>query len=218
MYDGKLPIVVTGMKQLKEQGPAGAVFRRFGRPHNQTLLDAIGNPRREAHDARKQAEYAAREREYKEQLRRIAAQGKAEREARRPVCAGCGTRFSDERWKAIAPAGWDAPRDTHPHLCDDCKQRAITTERQAEQLGLALLRRCESVCRSGQRAPCSDEKRCRPVSRALGYLLRRRADLCVVLACGRSRRGGGLMVGRAGRGHDGLPGGGVEDLDRVIRR
>ncbi|MFF8036032.1 hypothetical protein [Streptomyces sp. NPDC016626] len=131
--DGKLPIVATGMKQLKEHGPAGAVFRRFGRPHNQTLLEAIGNPRREAHDARKQAEYAARQREHKEELRRIAAQHRAEREASRPVCADCGTHFTDERWKDIEPAGWGAPRDTHPHLCDDCKQRAITAERQAEQ-------------------------------------------------------------------------------------
>lgn len=45
MYDGKFPIVVTGIKQLKEHGPVGAIFRRFGRPHNQTLLEAIGNPR-----------------------------------------------------------------------------------------------------------------------------------------------------------------------------
>jgi hypothetical protein len=134
MYDGKLPIVVTSMKQLQEHGPAGAVFRRFGRPQNQTLLEAIGNPRREAYDAHKQAEYAARQREHKEELRRIAAQHKAEREARCPVCAGCGTRFTNERWKAIKPAGWGGPRDTHPHLCDDCKQRAITTERQAEQM------------------------------------------------------------------------------------
>jgi hypothetical protein len=133
MYDGKLPIVVTGMKQLQEHGPAGAIFRRFGRPHNQTLLDAIGNPRREAHDARRQAEYEAREREYKEQLHRAAEHQRAEREARRPVCAGCGTKFTDERWKAIEPSGWDAPRETHPHLCDDCKQRAVTAERQAEQ-------------------------------------------------------------------------------------
>ena len=83
MYDGKLPIVVTGMKQLQEHGPAGVIFRRFGRPHNQTLLEAIGNPRREAHDARQQAEYEAREREYKEQLRRAAEQERVEREARR---------------------------------------------------------------------------------------------------------------------------------------
>ncbi|MEW1605601.1 replication-relaxation family protein [Streptomyces sp. NPDC093808] len=132
MYDGKLPIVTTSMKQLKEHGPAGAVFWRFGRPHNQTLIEAISNPRRETHDARQQAEYAARQREHKEELHRIAAQHKAEREASRPVCADCGTRFTDERWKAIEPAGWGAPRETHPHLCDDCKQRAITAERQAE--------------------------------------------------------------------------------------
>ncbi|GGV54941.1 hypothetical protein GCM10010245_86950 [Streptomyces spectabilis] len=133
IYDGKLPIVVTGMKQLKEHGPAGAVFRRFGWPHNQTLIEAIGNPCREAYDARKQAEYAARQREHQEELRRIAAQHRDEREASRPVCAGCGTRFTDERWKAIEPAGWDAPRETHPHLCDDCKQQAVTAERQAQQ-------------------------------------------------------------------------------------
>ncbi|MDT0616548.1 hypothetical protein [Streptomyces lancefieldiae] len=121
------------MKQLKEHGPAGAVFRRFGRPHNQTLLEAIGNPCREAHDARQQAEYAARQREHQEELRRIAARHKAEREASRPVCAGCGTRFTDARWKAIEPAGWGAPRETHPHLCDDCKQQAVTAAPQAEQ-------------------------------------------------------------------------------------
>ncbi|MFF8639028.1 hypothetical protein ACF052_33110 [Streptomyces pilosus] len=46
MYDGKLPIVATGIKHLKEHGPAGAVFPRFSRPQNQMLLEAIGNPRR----------------------------------------------------------------------------------------------------------------------------------------------------------------------------
>ncbi|MBB4796214.1 hypothetical protein BJY54_006918 [Streptomyces nodosus] len=30
-------------------------------------------------------------------------------------------------------SGWDALRDTHPHLRDDCKQRAVTAEHQAEQ-------------------------------------------------------------------------------------
>ncbi|MEV0239936.1 hypothetical protein AB0I06_08390 [Streptomyces sp. NPDC050674] len=67
-----LPIVVTGMKHLKEHGPAEAVFRRFGRPHDQTLLDTIGNPRREAADACQQAEYATRPREHQELLRRAA--------------------------------------------------------------------------------------------------------------------------------------------------
>ncbi|MFE1408398.1 hypothetical protein [Streptomyces sp. NPDC058770] len=35
-------------------------------------------------------------------------------------------------WEAIEPAGRDAPRETCPHLCDDCKQRAATPEYQAE--------------------------------------------------------------------------------------
>ncbi|MFE3905693.1 replication-relaxation family protein [Streptomyces sp. NPDC059153] len=131
MYDGKLPIVVTGMKQLQEHGPAGAIFRRFGCPQNQTLLEAIGNPRREANDARQRAEYEVREREYKEQLRRVAQERKAERESRRPVCAGCGARFTDERWEAAHATDWGAPKDTHPHLCDDCKQRAVAAEGQA---------------------------------------------------------------------------------------
>ncbi|QTD95897.1 hypothetical protein [Streptomyces cyanogenus] len=99
------------------------MFRRFGRPHNQTLLDVIGNPRREAHNARRQAEYEARERAYKEHLRRAAGQKRVEREARRLVCVHCGTRCADERWNAIAPSGWDAPRETHPHLCDDDSAR-----------------------------------------------------------------------------------------------
>lgn len=46
MYDGKLPIVVTGMKQLQEHGPAGPSFRRFGRPHNQALPEATRPSRR----------------------------------------------------------------------------------------------------------------------------------------------------------------------------
>ncbi|MGZ3103639.1 hypothetical protein [Streptomyces sp. H72] len=64
------------------------------------------------------------QRAHKEELRRIAAQHRAEREARRPVCADRGTRFTDAGWKAIEPAGWDAPRETHPRLCEDCKQKA----------------------------------------------------------------------------------------------
>lgn len=48
------------------------------------------------------------------------------------MSAGCGARFTDERWTAIEPAGWGTPRDTHPHLYDDCKQRVMTAERQAQ--------------------------------------------------------------------------------------
>ncbi|MFC8392641.1 hypothetical protein [Streptomyces sp. NPDC057238] len=35
-YDGKFPTVTTGTKQLKEHGPAGAIFQCLGRPRHQT--------------------------------------------------------------------------------------------------------------------------------------------------------------------------------------
>ncbi|MFE2038596.1 hypothetical protein ACFXBB_36320 [Streptomyces scopuliridis] len=47
-------------------------------------------------------------------------------------------KFTHERWKAIDGADWGTPRDTHPHLCDDCKQRAVTVEHQAERAQHAL--------------------------------------------------------------------------------
>lgn len=64
--------------------------------------------------------------------RRRAEQETAEREARRPVCAGCGAKFTDERWKASNAVDWGC-RDSHPHLCDACKARALEAERQAQQ-------------------------------------------------------------------------------------
>ncbi|MFC9624882.1 hypothetical protein ACFTXM_34605 [Streptomyces sp. NPDC056930] len=87
-----------------EHGPAGPVFLRFGRDHMQPLREAIGNPRREAADARAREEAKARREEYRAQVRRAsqeqAAKKAAEREARRPACTGCGAKFTDERWEA----------------------------------------------------------------------------------------------------------------------
>ncbi|WP_189711940.1 replication-relaxation family protein [Streptomyces phaeofaciens] len=132
-YDGKLPIVATGMNMLREHGPTGAIFWRFGRGDMQPLPEAIGNPRREASDAHARTEQEAREREYEDQLRRTAQQQNAEQEARRPVCARCSTKFTNERWRAIEPADWGTLRDSHPRLCDGCKRRAVYSARQAEQ-------------------------------------------------------------------------------------
>ncbi|WP_411144772.1 hypothetical protein [Streptomyces sp. x-80] len=47
--------------------------------------------------------------------------------------ADYGTNSTDDRRKAAHLADRDAPRATHPHLCDDCKRRAATATRQAEQ-------------------------------------------------------------------------------------
>ncbi|MBB1244523.1 replication-relaxation family protein [Streptomyces durbertensis] len=134
LYDRKIPIITAGLNQLREHGPAGPVFARFGREHPQTLLEAIGNPRLESADAREAEEAKARATAYQAELRQAAqeqaAKQAAEREARRPVCTGCGARFTDARWEAVQPTDWGAPKDSHPHLCDGCKQRAITAERQ----------------------------------------------------------------------------------------
>ncbi len=102
------------MNMLREHGPTGAIFWRFGRGDMQPLPEAIGNPRREASDAHARTEQEAREREYEDQLRRTAQQQNAEQEARRPVCARCSTKFTNERWRAIEPADWGTLRDSHP--------------------------------------------------------------------------------------------------------
>ncbi|WP_327378263.1 hypothetical protein OG393_32440 [Streptomyces sp. NBC_01216] len=98
-YDGKIPIIATGLNQLCQHGPAGPVFFRFGRDHPQPLLEAIGNPRREAADIREQEEDQARAAQYQAQVWRAAqepaAKQAAEREARRPFCTGCGTPGCD---------------------------------------------------------------------------------------------------------------------------
>ncbi|MFJ5657165.1 replication-relaxation family protein [Streptomyces microflavus] len=137
-YDGKIPIVAVGLRNLREHGPAGAVFLRFGRDRPQPLLDAIGNPRLEAVHAREAEAVRAHQEKYRAQLREIAreqaakkaveaAREAAQREARRPACTGCGARFTDERWEAAEETDWGRPVDTHPHLCDDCKAVAVAS-------------------------------------------------------------------------------------------
>ncbi|WP_328786101.1 replication-relaxation family protein (plasmid) [Streptomyces canus] len=121
IYDGKMAIVATTLELLREHGPAGPAFRRFGRDGYQNLWDAIGNPRRDAAFARRDEERRHRQ-----------AREAAEREAQRPVCADCGQKFTDDRWNASIAVDWGR-RDSHPHLCDPCKARALDAERQAKQ-------------------------------------------------------------------------------------
>ncbi|WP_381805672.1 replication-relaxation family protein [Streptomyces niveus] len=123
-YDGKIPIVATTLESLREHGPAGPAFWRFGRRGRQSLLDAIGNPRRHAALTR-----AVEQREA--EAGRRAEEEVAEQEARRPVCEGCGTKFTDDRWKAVDTGGWGR-WETHPHLCDDCKALAVKSRHRAE--------------------------------------------------------------------------------------
>lgn len=120
-YEGKMPIVATTLELLREHGPAGPAFRRFGRADRQNLWDAIGNPRRDAALARRA-----------EEGRRRQAQEAAEREAQRPVCGDCGQKFTDDRWKASIAVDW-GHGDSHPHLCGDCKYQALEAEQKAAQ-------------------------------------------------------------------------------------
>ncbi|MER0450073.1 hypothetical protein ABR738_36965 [Streptomyces sp. Edi4] len=126
-YDGRIPTIATGLKNLSQHGPTGAVFLRFGRDHMEPLRGAIGNPRREAADTRAREETARAQREYQAKVQRAAqeqaAKKVAEREARRPVCADCGAKFTDARWEAAQVTDWGTP-DSHPHLCDTCKQKS----------------------------------------------------------------------------------------------
>ncbi|MGW7613709.1 replication-relaxation family protein, partial [Streptomyces sp. NPDC054766] len=124
-YDTCIPIVATTLDLLREHGPTGPAFWRFGRDHREPLLDAIGNPRRDAALARRRQ--AAREEQQRRDEREVAA-----REARRPVCADCGHKFTDDRWTAVDVRDWNQPRESHPHLCEGCQSRAIAAQKQAE--------------------------------------------------------------------------------------
>ncbi|MFF5131086.1 replication-relaxation family protein [Streptomyces syringium] len=124
-YDGCIPVVATTLEWLREYGPAGPAFWRFGRKKRQPLLDAIGNPRRDAALARRRA--VAREQE-----RRRAEQEAAAREARRPACAECGEKFSDDRYVYVeAHRGtWDDDLT----LCSACQEAKEGEEDRAERV------------------------------------------------------------------------------------
>ncbi|MET9880210.1 replication-relaxation family protein [Actinacidiphila glaucinigra] len=130
--DGKIPIVAVTLEELQEHGPAGRVFLRFGRTDMQTLTDAIGNPRREAADAREREADKARQAAYEAEQQRKAEQKAAEREAKRPACAECGARFPDDRWEAARDYP-DPSTHWHPTLCEDCESHARAAALQAEQ-------------------------------------------------------------------------------------
>ncbi|MBT2446023.1 replication-relaxation family protein [Streptomyces sp. ISL-43] len=152
-YDGKIPIVATTLDLLREHGPAGEVFWRFGRTGLQPLLAAVGNPRQVAAEAkaeaRRNADDGAREAERQREL----AERAAARERERPSCTECGAKFTDARWRRVNAQGWDTEAEPHPTLCDDCKdtlannrlhgvaEKNQTKEAAAEHKGRGLLSR-----------------------------------------------------------------------------
>lgn len=128
-YHQAVPVVVTELERITADpaGAAGRVWRRLGRDEWQTLSEALDNPDGERL-------YRVEE----EQSRRRHAERKAaEREAQRPVCARCGTKFTDERWQSVAQTSWRGPGDS---LCGPCHQEDIdraeaerVAQREAEE-------------------------------------------------------------------------------------
>ncbi|MFD5372624.1 replication-relaxation family protein [Streptomyces sp. NPDC127103] len=123
-YDGCIPVVATTLELLREHGTAGPAFWRYGRDRDrlEPLRDAIGNRRRDTYLARRRR--AAREEERRREEERAAA-----REARRPTCADCGAKFTDDRWQAV---GYTRNPESHKQLCEDCQSRAVAAEQQAK--------------------------------------------------------------------------------------
>ncbi|MFJ2630014.1 hypothetical protein ACIO6T_43545 [Streptomyces sp. NPDC087532] len=110
--------MATTLERLRERGPVGPAFWRYGRKRLEPLRDAIGNPRRDAYLTRRRQEEQRREEERA-----------AEREAARPACADCGAKFTDDRWRAV---GYSHRPESHKHLCEDCQSRAVAAKKQAE--------------------------------------------------------------------------------------
>ncbi|MFI5945528.1 replication-relaxation family protein [Streptomyces uncialis] len=124
-YHQAVPVVVTELERITADpaGAAGRVWRRLGREEWQTLSEALDNPDGERL-------YRLEE----EQSRRRQAEAKAaEREARRPVCTSCGTKFTDERWQAVRQFSWRRETDG---LCGPCGREhwaRIEAERVAQR-------------------------------------------------------------------------------------
>ncbi|WP_234010696.1 replication-relaxation family protein [Streptomyces sp. SPB074] len=124
-YHQAVPVVVTELERITADpaGAAGPVWRRLGREEWQTLSEALDNP---------DGERLYRMEE--EQNRRRQAERKAaEREAQRPVCTQCGTKFTDERWQSTRQSSWHSETDG---LCGPCAAEhfgRIEAERVAQR-------------------------------------------------------------------------------------
>ncbi|MFC9425783.1 hypothetical protein [Streptomyces sp. NPDC056987] len=117
-----VPVIVTALEQLTEHGADAAVWRRLGRAGEQTLTAALDNPEGDAL-YRDQAARADAEQE-----RRRAV----EREAQRPVCKRCGSKFTDQRWEESTARGgaWTAGDLS---VCGTCRADDVTREEAAAE-------------------------------------------------------------------------------------
>ncbi len=109
---------------------------RLGRDEWQSLSEALDNPDGEQL-------YAI---QLRETHRRQAEREAAHREAQRPVCTRCGTKFTDERWQETSRSSWPGERD---RLCAPCANQAADRE-EAERVAR---RQAEEAERTATEAP-----------------------------------------------------------------
>jgi hypothetical protein len=162
-YDDCIPIVATTLDLLREHGPAGSAFWRFGRPDLQPLDDAVGNPRKDAADERRRAQDERQAAQYR-------AEQAAEREAQRPRCRSRGEKFSDQRWTESEKRSWGEPTDSHPKLCGDCKAEAVEAERVRKAAKKEAARQRREVEKAAQAA--AEAEAARKANRILGRFRR----------------------------------------------
>ncbi|MFH8574088.1 replication-relaxation family protein [Streptomyces sp. NPDC017993] len=132
-YSDAVPILVTTLGRLREHGPLGRVWFRFGHPTWQTLPDALDNPdderafnrrerrRDQLHKQQRELEEQQRERQRQEQRERWAAQEAAAEAAREPdpVCQKCHGPLESSPFE-YDPLEEDAPPADGVH-CAGCR-------------------------------------------------------------------------------------------------
>ncbi|GAA2966735.1 hypothetical protein [Streptomyces enissocaesilis] len=127
-YHQAVPVVVTELERITAdaEGAAGKVWRRLGREEDewQTLAEALDNP-----DGDRL--YAV---QWKEARRRQEEREAAAREAKRPVCTRCGTKFTDERWQSIRQSSWRSEGDELCGPCLDEHHERVRAEKAARRL------------------------------------------------------------------------------------
>lgn len=127
-YGGKIPLLFTTIGMLRHHGPTGPAFRRAGREKLQNLHDAIGNARQDAAEVRDRAQAQERARQYQREQ-------EAAREARRPICAGCGEKLTDARWDRAEKR--DARWDEYRNRCEPCAKAAAARDRAEREAAQA---------------------------------------------------------------------------------
>lgn len=113
-------------------------------------------PRRDAALARRAERARAQQAQCRQQLRSAAEQKRAEDEADRPGCAGCGTTFDNDRWQITRLSPTPGSR-CHPTLCEPCEAKTVATEDQAERDRLE-----QEAAETAEKAPSGWRSRFRP--------------------------------------------------------